>query len=518
MYFPNDDGLILTKKMSHNNTLTAPPPRSNRKSNGSNTNATIISSSSILTASPRSSIASSTSRYTGGLTATSTFSSIDEHQSHTSTSNSSAIDFLSNSFEEFDIVDTLDFEDVDDGLIDHENMHRSREVLIDGLFKSEEAYTESLELVMRIFLQPLRKDATHTSFNFLGMKKMVCTEREFRWLFGNFEELVHMHRLTLKSLQERLRIWGPTQILSDVFQAWFPNLECYRTYLNNYAVALTTYERLARYQPFKKFIDTAHKEKSLKGSSLLSLIQLPVGCIDRYVDIITKLAESTPSMHPDYVGLHKSKLWIQQFQKSVQEKLLDADNVDQVLMIHQALVGAPFSVRAERRLVMQGQLSRVVLNTRSMGEERHYMLFSDLLVFVRPKVEGKVTRLQYKGHLVLERARVRSLTKDEAGGIAHCIEIVSSFSGVDNLNTTFIAAPTVHILYVGSDAERDEWVAKLEKVIANLDKIAAAKHAQATRRMMQSRAPRGSITSPASSTISSNDESSFITRESSYTN
>lgn len=157
-------------------------------------------------------------------------------------------------------------------------------------------------------------------------------------------------------------------------------------------------------------------------------------------------------------------------------RLLDADNVDQVLMIHQALVGAPFSVRAERRLVMQGQLSRVVLNTRSMGEERHYMLFSDLLVFVRPKVEGKVTRLQYKGHLVLERARVRSLTKDEAGGIAHCIEIVSSFSGVDNLNTTFIAAPTVHILYVGSDAERDEWVAKLEKVIANLDKIAAAKH------------------------------------------
>lgn len=117
MYFPNDDGLILTKKMSHNNTLTAPPPRSNRKSNGSNTNATIISSSSILTASPRSSIASSTSRYTGGLTATSTFSSIDEHHSHTSTSNSSAIDFLSNSFEEFDIVDTLDFEDVDDGLI-----------------------------------------------------------------------------------------------------------------------------------------------------------------------------------------------------------------------------------------------------------------------------------------------------------------------------------------------------------------------------------------------------------------
>lgn len=111
-----------------------------------------------------------------------------------------------------------------------------------------------------------------------------------------------------------------------------------------------------------------------------------------------------------------------------------------------------------------------------MGEERTYMLFSDLLVFVRPKNEGKVTKLQYKGHLTLERSRVRALTKEEAGGIAHCIEITSSFAGVDNLNTTFIAAPTVHVLYIGSDPERDAWVAALQRVIDNLDKMALAKH------------------------------------------
>ncbi|KAI9487261.1 MAG: Dbl homology domain-containing protein [Benjaminiella poitrasii] len=461
-------------------------------------------------ASPRNSIASSTntSKYTGGLTATSTFSSLpDEQQSHASTSNSSAIEFLNNSMEDFGLIDTLDYEDIDDGLIDHENMHRSRETLIDSLLTSEETYTESLELVMRLFLLPLRKDAAHTSFNFLGMKKMICTEREFRWLFGNFEELVHVHRLTLKSLQERLRIWGPTQILSDVFQAWFPNLECYHDYLNNYAVALTTYERLTRYQPFKKFITTAHKDKSLKGASLLSLIQLPIGCIDRYVDIITKLFEATPTMHPDYSGLHKSKLWIQHFRHSIQDKLLDANNVNQVLILHQSLLGAPFSVRAERRLVIQGQLSRVVLNTKSIGEERLYMLFSDMLVFAKPKIEAKMAKLQYKGHLMLERAKVRVMSKEETDGIASCLEIVSSFSGVDNLNTTFIAGPTVHILHLRSDSEREIWLAKLECVIEKLNKIAAVKHAQATRRMIQSRAPRGNVSnSPTISSLS--DESS----------
>ncbi|RCH77819.1 hypothetical protein CU098_004000, partial [Rhizopus stolonifer] len=289
----------------------------------------------------------------------------------------------------------------------------------------------------------------------------------------------------------------------------FPNLECYRVYLNNYDVALTTYERLTRYPPFKKFIDSAHKDKALKGFTLLSLIQLPIGCIDRYVDIITRLSDETSKTFPDYHGLLKCKQWIQQFHNSIKEKLLDADNVDQVLMIHQALIGAPFSVRAERRLVMQGQLSRVVLNTRSLGEERHYVLFSDLLVFAKPKVEGKVTRLHYKGHLTLERARVRALSKEEAGGIAHCIELISSFSGVDNLNTTFIAAPTVHILYIGSDSERDEWVSRLESVIENLDRKASAKRAQATRRMIQSRAPKGSGgTTSTTSTISSNEDGS----------
>ncbi|OBZ82583.1 FYVE, RhoGEF and PH domain-containing protein 4 [Choanephora cucurbitarum] len=466
---------------------------------------------SILTSSPRSSVASfNVSRYASGVT-TSTISSAEEPV------DASEIDYINQSMEDFGILDTLDYDDVDDNLLDKENVHRDRETLIESLLTSEQAYVESLELVMRLFLTPLRKDTNHSSFSFLGMKKMVCTEREFRWLFGNFEDLVQMHRSILSSLEERLRIWGPTQILSDVFQSWFPQLECYRIYLDNYDIALTTYERLTRYPPFKKFIDNAHKDKSLRGSTLISLIQLPIGCIDRYNELICRLSNNTSNMHPDFAGLQKCKTWIQQFRQSLEKRLLDADNVDQVMMIHQALVNAPITVKAERRLVMQGQLSRVVLNTRSLGEERHYILFTDLLVFVRPKVEGKTTKLHYKGHLSLERARVRSLSKEEAGGIAHCIELISSFSGVDNLNTTFVASPTVHVLYVGSDKERDEWLKQLENVISNLDRIASVKQAQASRRMMQNRAPRSNGSAGSSPSIFSGNDSSS-SRGSSHTN
>lgn len=185
----------------------------------------------------------------------------------------------------------------------------------------------------------------------------------------------------------------------------------------------------------------------------------------------------------------------------------DADNVDQVLMIQQALVGAPFGVKAERRLVLQGQLSRVVVNSRSTGEERTYFLFSDLLVFVRPKQDGKRTILQYKGHLNLERARVKALSSEEAGGQEHCIEITSSFQGVDTLNTTYMGTPTVHVLQAHSREEQQEWLKQLEAVIVKLDRTVKTKACKlisvqcrlwfakypftvaANRRMQQNRSP-----------------------------
>lgn len=152
-------------------------------------------------------------------------------------------------------------------------------------------------------------------------------------------------------------------------------------------------------------------------------------------------------------------------------RLIEAENVNQVLKLHQAIVCAPFTIQTARRLVLEGQLSRIMSNT--MREKRHCVLFSDMLVFLKPKTEGK---LHYKGHLVLERARVRPLLKEEASGFAYCIEIVSSFSGVDNLNTTFIGAPTVYVLCMGSEEARNEWLSKLEYVIKKLEKIAVTKY------------------------------------------
>jgi hypothetical protein len=86
---------------------------------------------------------------------------------------------------------------------EHEKLWRERESYVNQLVTSEQAYLKSLDLVVSVFLTPLKKDSKQTSFNFLGSRKLVCTERELKWLFGNFETIVEIHRTILASLEQR---------------------------------------------------------------------------------------------------------------------------------------------------------------------------------------------------------------------------------------------------------------------------------------------------------------------------
>ncbi|KAI9302260.1 Dbl homology domain-containing protein [Cunninghamella echinulata] len=345
------------------------------------------------------------------------------------------------------MIENLNYDDIDEGLIEQEREYQKRESFINQLLTTEQAYSESLDLVINIFLKPLVKNSKQTSFNFLGTQKVVCTEREIKWLFGNFEAIVEVHHTILENV--------------------------YHLYFQNYGVAMTTYERLTNYQPFKKFIDNAHKNKSLKGATLPSLLQIPAGCIQRYDSIISGLASHTNITHPDYNALISCKQRINKFTKDIFPRMNETDNIDQVIMIQQALIGAPFGVNSRRRLILQGNLSRVVAPTKSVGEERTYILFSDLLVFVRPKQEQQKTMLQYKGHIPLEQARVRVLPESETGGQPFCIEIASSIRGVDNIQSTYVGNSSTHVLHTSSLEEQELWLRKLEYVIARIDRHAA---------------------------------------------
>ncbi|KAG0782947.1 hypothetical protein G6F21_010821 [Rhizopus arrhizus] len=335
---------------------------------------------------------------------------------------------------EFDIIDSLDYDDVDTGLFDQEIMHQRREGFVQELHQTETI----------------------------------------------------------------LNIWGPTQILSDVILTWFPKIQkVYHIYLDNYSTMTSTFERLGRYQPFKKFSESAEKNLE-KGTTLLDLLRAPVTCIVRYTKLLTALADSTATMHPDYTGLMQCKQRVQGLLEEFRPRVVDARNVDQVYEIHTCMADRPFGIRAERRLYLQDNFFQI---NKTSVEDRAYFLFSDMLVFAKRKSSSS---LLYKGHIILERAKVRLLSKEEATGENHCIEIISSFQGVDSLNTTFMASPTAHIMKTSSENEQLKWKYYLESIVAKIDQMA-----------MQQKVNGGKLTPPNSvrrpGTSLSNESTSSVT-------
>lgn len=141
-------------------------------------------------------------------------------------------------------------------------------------------------------------------------------------------------------------------------------------------------------------------------------------------------------------------------------RIEDARNVDRVYQIQITMTGQPFGVKAERRLFLQNDFARA---TRQSDDDKTYFLFSDLLVFAKQKQSS----LQYKGHIPLERAKVRALLNDEDWSV----EITCPFQGVDSLNSTFVGSSSTHVIKTLSEHDQTKWLRCMEIVIAKLDKM-----------------------------------------------
>ncbi|KAI9313960.1 Dbl homology domain-containing protein [Dichotomocladium elegans] len=342
------------------------------------------------------------------------------------------------SIEALEMIDHLGYDDEDDkGLIANEINFRRREQLVKQIHQSERQYNAHLKLILTKFMKPLvdnkgQADLTTTR------NRMICTEREIGCLFGNMLDILSLQRRTLRHLEERLRIWGPTQILSDIFQSWIQSIHLYEAYFENYRLAITTYEQLRQFPAFRKFMDTVHLDPSLEGATLPSLLQLPASCPSRYAQLISKLVEHTSPLHPDYAHLTQCRQDMLLILDRVKHMLQAMDNMDQVVLAHHAIVGAPFNIKLHRQLIHCQQPIP--------GEPRTIILFSDMIVFCRQSKKSP-HQLQYKNHIeMVHMARV-ALLPDENNAIQ-----ITAFNHDRDI------APTIHVMRTTNPQDWIQWL------------------------------------------------------------
>lgn len=143
-------------------------------------------------------------------------------------------------------------------------------------------------------------------------------------------------------------------------------------------------------------------------------------------------------------------------------RIEDAQNVNKVYQIHSRLAGQPYGTRIDRRFILQDNFSKKAKTSSTAVEDLTYFLFSDILVFAK----SKPNCLQYKGHVSLERSKVRPIS---VGNKEFSVELMSPYQGVDSLNTTFMGSPSTHVIRTSTKAEQAKWIHCLELVISKLN-------------------------------------------------
>ncbi|KAG2185755.1 hypothetical protein INT43_002190 [Umbelopsis isabellina] len=425
--------------------------------------------------------------------------------------------------EDMSIIDDLynDFADqVETDFYEVEVRYRDREQSIQDIYASEIEYLALLQHGSEMFEQKMRVQVQQQSKKggILSGNKIICTDQDINILFGNHHEILAAHRRFLEDLEERFRIWGPTQLISDVFRDFLPKLAmCTQKRLQTFAASVMALDRLMKLPIFRKFIEACQTESAHSHITLMDIFKAQVQRLTSYAPSLRALAQNTDPLHPDYTHMLRCTT---KFEALNQDMYSSLDDISRLCDAYEATLiirESPLLLMENRRLYLRGDLIKLTGSDNSHTEPRAVFLFNDILIHGRLNKDGTVA---YRGQIELTTSVARA-SNTESNKRSHCFEVIATEKQVSSTmavggapNMLFSSGSLVsttqvsHMFQARSREEQSMWVTELQRLISNCKEKKAKFSATTTIRQSSDVPPSlsRSTTSSSSSTAASGGE------------
>ncbi|KAI9299580.1 Dbl homology domain-containing protein [Cunninghamella echinulata] len=170
--------------------------------------------------------------------------------------------------------------------------------LVQHLIGSESQFLRDLQVYQDHIASYIR------SYSIPKNNKLLFKQIDCDILFKPAQSLISIHQSFLDDLQQRLDIWGPTQLISDVFGRFFDNMEdTYYIYLKGFSETLLTLDHLQKSNPFIKALESCYQLNS-NLKEIGYYIQSPLIRLKSYASVIQECLNLTEPTHPDYNHLN----------------------------------------------------------------------------------------------------------------------------------------------------------------------------------------------------------------------
>ncbi|EIE84650.1 hypothetical protein RO3G_09360 [Rhizopus delemar RA 99-880] len=231
--------------------------------------------------------------------------------------------------------------------------------------------------------------------------KSTPAKKTLNALFQSLHELSVIHTKFLKEITDRFQMWGPTQLISDIFNDFYKCLDTYEIFFEQHAEFVVT-----------KINVNKQRQSSLKIADIEHYLQIPVNRISHYSKFLQQLKNYSEHSNPDYVFLGQMAEKFKALDNEWSERKKSCQAHLMVLEASRTIQNCPVNVTLDRRLILHAELIKVDLDDlTSVSDVRTYYLFSDYLIYCRKQKDRKdgLRKLVYKGNLNLRGAEVRGI-------------------------------------------------------------------------------------------------------------
>lgn len=343
---------------------------------------------------------------------------------------------------------------------------RQRNKVAFEILETEKTYVKNLEIVNRVFLQPLRQLSVASD--------PLITPEDLSKIFANLEIILSVHAQLLASLQDRMSKWSRSQQIGDIFVTWAPYLKFYTQYVGNYNTALATLaECKKKDEGVEAFFKDCSDNPETAGKYFGDYQIMPVQRIPRYEMLIKELFKYTHKTHPDYANLENALSKIQAVASKINESKRVAENLAKLLSI-QGLFAGKYDdlVQPYRNFLREGTVfydnprksqrgtSRKSITANAMPttlDECYAFLMTDILILAYKKtslLDDKMFRYSRVANIQLLHAVIEPIanTRDAKFGFTLTHNHVS------------------YSLYFDSVRARDDWLELITKAATDIER------------------------------------------------
>jgi len=252
---------------------------------------------------------------------------------------------------------------------------RKRLQIANELLVTEKHYVDILDLLVKVFLQPLRDSN-------------LLPQESARAIFGNTEVLRDKHLVFHELLHKRVRDWMTFRQfgVGDIFYDHADFMLAYTEYVNNFDSALATLTQCTKNSPeFALFVRTCEARPECNLHDLPSMLITPVQRIPRYTLLLQDLQRHTPS-NPRRGLLEMALKKVRDIANYINEQKRVNENAVKMTELESRLVFDPKPKTGlcevpSRKFIKEGKV--LIQLGRKQFKECHVFLFTDLLLITK---------------------------------------------------------------------------------------------------------------------------------------